>query len=346
MPLGVIQIPTNDERKESYLVFYARELRKFNWPIFIESVMLVLSALSLVITLVVARFTSIPTLLWNILLWGSIIGIGSFSLAIIVGGVVVPFLRDYRQLKEELEPDAKQGYFVSSRLYGMCRPRTEFLIEIDSDGSAQIKNDVRVLATTERLHSLEHYTRLILPHGSPLSGELIGFEAHGNSPVKVTQQIVQYKEAAIYWKVNFTPALPPLIDTGRIDESEAGYYCVVKQPASSYAMTSEELSEKGEPYEFYTAWIGYPTEFLVLKVVFPKQFNYSDPRPDVWLGGLETRLPHDKEYTRIISDRCFRDGREPDGCPFLRLELLYPIVGLVYGIKWNPIDLEMDKNIS
>jgi hypothetical protein len=99
-------------------------------------------------------------------------------------------------------------------------------------------------------------------------------------------------------------------------------------------MSREVLALKGERerFEYTYTRISYPTDHLVIKIVFPPDFIPDEPAFDVWYG--EGRVRHEREYGRIAPG--FLSRWDSNKRLYLRLEVEYPLLGLTYLLRWHP----------
>lgn len=212
---------------------------------------------------------------------------------------------------------------LDSKFYGLSRELLNVETELFSDGHLETKTSTELVATSDKIYSLEH--NITLPH-MPESGSRIELTAEETeeSKIKLKPVIIIQGNRRLFWKLNFLPCLP----RGK----SVKYSYAEKSPPDAFAMNLEELKRRNMDYEFCSIRMSYPTKHFKYKLIFPKDFDPDNYDYDVWLG--EGRVQHMDEYRRI--HEFWRVGRNDYDKMFIELSIKYPVHGLIYALRWSP----------
>jgi hypothetical protein len=119
------------------------------------------------------------------------------------------------------------------------------------------------------------------------------------------------------------------------------YEMIETLPEGLYAidLSEEELQERETSYEYFGWSINRPTRELSLSVYFPEQIKPKVYGVEVRLAaavpGMPQRFVHHEERGRL--EKLSLDGPEA-GRYFLRQRVMYPMIGLIYLLRWEPLE--------
>ena len=240
-----------------------------------------------------------------------------------------------REPKVKTKPemiDAEETYRHLAQRYGMGYNQLEIHCTITPDGSALV----------QRKMTLEAYSEI---------GELDAFllipepQSPGEEARKITA--IDISSLNPGWNVSLADtfeALGSLYTVIRIspplsEGQSIAYQLTEMLPSGLYAIgfTKEELAARKTPYDYFGWNINRPTRKLSLRVWFPEavkpnvysgEVRYASAAP----GFPSERLQHE-EQKRL--ERPSLIGPE-GGRYFLKLDVDYPMIGLIYILRWQP----------
>lgn len=289
-----------------------------------------------IIGLIRLFFPEIPlkTKLWVATeVWLSIM-LGAFLLITISGAKRL--LSKNRELQENQEKLGTLHYLqtLDSKYFGLSRKLHIVKSFLQKDGSLKQRCETKLVATTERVDSIEHYSKT-----SPFShgDKKIQLEANNtmhNNTIQLIPEIVKQEKDSLFWKYRFVPSL-------KINEAIKYGYTIESLP-DSFAMNYSELEKRKLRKEFVTVRISYPTEHFIFSMTFPVGFNPQNTGYEVWLG--EGQVIHRLEMARIEQSNYFSDGRDGQQL-FIELKIKHPIHGLIYVLTWMPPNDLLTKNL-
>ncbi len=228
-----------------------------------------------------------------------------------------------------------QFYTYSTKRYGIGYDSLDIECIIDEDGSAVIRREVVATAYSE-VDTL--YTYLLTAEESP-SGKKRNLQ-HGN-----LKSLTESK--SVTWKANKKRRddrlsgeiiiFPPL----SVGESIT-YEMRENLPKKLFAinLSKIELGKRETPWDYINWNIIRPTRKLSLRVYFPEyakpkyvnaEVRYSTPA-GLSIGNLQ------HEERKLLHDQVKEETG--GGQSVLKLEIDYPMPGLVYEIRWLPLAAE------
>ena len=259
------------------------------------------------------------------LLWIILVSVFLIILYIIIYPSV-RFIKEYILIKKDYKKNNINCFKFNAYLYGLFIKKEELNYILKKGGSVELKNKLTIVPTTESLYSMEKRCKSL-----SLKSRKVGcyISTLDSSKAEISLDLIRDAQSEKIWKIKFVPSL---------DRNKNFTYIIhEKLPANTFAMTKKTLP-KYLKYEYISKQVRYPTELLVLELVFPKKFVPVDYDFDVWFG--EGELRNRKEHIRIDTDEdrnaYFEDDKTDDGKVLVRLRVAYPILGLFYVIHWNP----------
>lgn len=233
--------------------------------------------------------------------------------------------------------DAEQTYTFTAMRYGMGYANLSVSLSIHSDGSAQVKRLVRVEAYSS-LDGLD--ISLIAPEkteGDQVQNR-IGLETIRslNTNWTIPKRKVQIQEGlGRFWAgIIISPQLQygDVFDFETIENAPTGLYAI--------SLTREELSKRKTSYDYFGWSIDRPTRYLSLRVKFPKGMHPQDAGTEVKyaaVGGIPAKRFQVEEQRRLASPTI----EKIDDNYYLNIEIDYPMVGLIYIVRWSPLATRM-----
>jgi len=217
---------------------------------------------------------------------------------------------------------------LASALYGMVYYIYNMDCTLENTGAFLIKSSLNLAATIGGIRNIEHH--VTAPHAPEEWDQVIELAAEDKDDKTVLLEpvIVEKTARRLYWNLK---AVPGFKEGNRIE-----YSYKETLPAGSFAMTTEEMVNRGLEWEYFYVRITRPTEKLVFSVTMPPNFTPEKWDFDVWFGwrGQERHAP---EYYRIVENKYWQVNRIPRTEQIrLQLHVDYPIQGLYYAIKWRP----------
>jgi hypothetical protein len=234
---------------------------------------------------------------------------------------------------------AENAYRYSAERYGIGYGWLEVQCTIHPDGSAEVQRKVEVEGHSE-ISELD--TFLLIPEKPP-PGEKWDIDF-----VQVRSLSPGYNVSLIHipeqeGKLSALIAISPQLGEGQ----SVIYEMIEKLPPRLYAInfTKEELAKRKSPYDYFGWNINRPTRRLSLRVYFPE-----DVKPDVYV--LEVRYASAAPGIPSESFQYKEQGRlekpslvGPEGGRyFLKLDVDYPMIGLVYILRWQPLVKDLIGN--
>jgi hypothetical protein len=214
---------------------------------------------------------------------------------------------------------------------------------ISKDGSAELHRHVLVEAYS-RLQSLD--TFLVVPEAT--SDHLTTV-----IPVKVSEDMA---EALSERKVRLGPIakdagrltaiidISPALETG----DAVPYIMEEKLPAGLYKIHEEDLARRTTPYEYVGWTISRPTRRISVTVCFPPNLQPEEPDLEVRIQGAApgtvTQRHHEEEENGLRQSYP-KAGWTTDGRYELMLEVSYPVLGLIYFLRWKKLK-EVGKTVT
>lgn len=233
---------------------------------------------------------------------------------------------------------AEQAYNYSATRYGVGYELLEIECFINEDGSATVKRKVTLMSFSE-INKLDTY--LLIPEKSPSGAprEIASGEIRSLTP-KTSINKGELREE--FGRLSVEIIISPSLSVG----SSASYEMTERLPPRLYAVRSsrEEIRSREAQYDYFGWNVNRPTRKLSLRVYFPG-FPYPI-KPDIYgaevryasaSGFPANRIQHEEQKNLkgpILTEQGDRY--------YLDLEVEYPMIGLVYILRWQPIE-EFEK---
>ena len=244
-------------------------------------------------------------------------------------------------LEKLVRPESEIAYKYSAKRYGIGYGELTVTCTIRGGGSALIERQVTVEAYS-RLSSLE--TSLLIPEPST-TGKKREFTSrprietttdHNVSIAKVIEQ-----ERKQFAEITFSPEL-------REDEI-GGFKMTENIPPGVYAidLSKEELEKRKTPYDYFGWNIDRPTRALHLRVYFPdgvkpkiygSEVRYAPVMQDI----TTTRLQYEEQKHIMGPSLVGPEG----GRYILQLDVGFPMIGLIYIVRWQPIPKRVGEAVK
>lgn len=235
--------------------------------------------------------------------------------------------------KHTFVENAEHTYQYISERYGIGYLSLDVQWNIKEDGSALLQRtiDTKAYSTVERLD-----TYLLVPEGDP-----VGNERHISHDIiesldpdpdrNITLIDIKRELNKLSALIAISPPLNPG-DTTKFRMKErlsTGLYAVNLSPS--------EVSQREKPYD-YSGWtINRPTKKLSLQVFFPEGMKpkvYGAEVRYASASGFPSEQLQYEEQKRLNKARLLG----PEGGRYvLTLDVDYPMIGLIYILRWHPI---------
>lgn len=216
--------------------------------------------------------------------------------------------------------------------YGFVRRKYEIDYDIRPDGSAHTVHMEEFKAINAELSGVEHYSGIVTEPASIQERFRLETKSgkSNRSDVKITAKTTLVTPTRLHYQLLFSPAIRP----GQTIE----YSYEVDGPPGMYMTSEEEVLARNLPYDYISMKIGYPTEHLSMRVVFPPQIHIDRLAFDVWMGDARLRLK--KEFARLESAGALKQERL-GGNLVVHFVVDYPILDLKYAITWMPMKADV-----
>jgi len=235
----------------------------------------------------------------------------------------------------------ENAYKYSAMRYGMGHGELKVSCTIRKDGSASIVRQVTVEAYSQ-LSRLE--TSLIIPEPPP-SGKKRGFSSppriEPTTDYNVSLVKAVERERKQFAEIAFSPEL---------HEDEIGGFKMTEEISPGvYAidLSEEDIANRKTPYDYFGWNIDRPTRSLHLWVYFPDgvkpvvygaEVHYTPVVQDI----ATTRVQYE-EQKRITGPSLVG----PEGGRYtLRLDVDFPMIGLIYIVRWQPVPRKTGETIE
>jgi hypothetical protein len=224
-------------------------------------------------------------------------------------------------------------YFCMSQSYGVGYDEMRVSCNISSDGSAIVQRTVRVKAYS---HIGELDTFLLTPEPEPPNTPRrdFGFLAIRSLTKEREVDLVRPKDQPGSRSCIVRISEP--LEKGQ----ELTYELVEKVPSGLYAMnlTEEVLRSRTTPYDYFGWNINRPTAKLSLDVSFPSNIKPEVYDREVRFASTSPGLPSETRQLEQEGSLDRPDLLNPKRDNWqLRLEIDYPMIGLIYVVRWQPI---------
>lgn len=231
-----------------------------------------------------------------------------------------------RFLRRASDEGAYQRY---AERYGMAYDELQLECTIDPQGSAVIERKVLVTAYSE-ISQLE--TALVVPEKAP-EGAQWEFDLPQAKSLDADREVVLEKVERGDGKISGRLLIAPKL----IARDQFGYK-MEERLANLFAigLTEDQLAGRRNPNEYFGWTINRPTRKLSMTIYFPDDFR---PRLcDVAVKhasvapGLPSETYQNEEQKRLGMPHLVKQGKRFA----LKLDVDYPMVGLVYILSWRP----------
>lgn len=229
---------------------------------------------------------------------------------------------------------SKYVYQVMAERYGIGYSSVQVECAINPNGSALVQRTVSVSAFS-KIDELETYLSTPESSEEDENGEigLIGVES-----LNETYTVVKKDEASQPGKTIVTIMINPDLTNG----DELDYQIKEQLPEDLFAinLTNAELEKRELPYDYFGWNINRPTKKLSVRVHFPvmrekrPKFINSEVRY-ASASGIPSRY-HEEEKKRVTGPNVEFDAI---GRCILKLDIDYPMIGLIYIICWEPLTI-------
>ncbi len=226
--------------------------------------------------------------------------------------------------------EAEQAYKYIAKRYGIGYEDLSVQWNIKDSGSAELQRKI----TVESFSTIENLDTYLLvpekdPEGSHRGIDHVKIEALNNK-----RDVYLAEKKGEDGKLSALIAISPPLSYGEnlsfqmLEKLEKGLYAI--------NLTEEEIRERNEPHD-YAGWtINRPTKKAILEVYFPENVIPRIPIAEVKYAsasGFPSERMHIEEQKSLNSPILL--GPEA-GRYILRLELDYPMIGLIYILRWRP----------
>lgn len=238
----------------------------------------------------------------------------------------------YRKIVHEPippEPGA-QSYQYQAARYGIGYELLRVKCMINEDGSATIARKVTVKAFSET-RKLDTYLLISGDESRDVNIDLVRSLTPGWT-IELTDTIEELGRLSAELTIS-----PPLEE-----EQMITYEMREELAAVTFAiqLTEDEISNRKIPYDFFNWNINRPTNKLVLETHFP-------PHTDPTVFSAEVRYASASGFPSVRLQEQEQKWYEPywvdsleDNRRILKLEVDYPMLGLIYGLRWQPVPLD------
>jgi len=225
-------------------------------------------------------------------------------------------------------------YQRMAKRYGLGYGNLQVECRIKADGSAEVQREVTVEAFSV-IDQLD--TFLLVPEP-----DLAGREARTIDRVRlrsladersVTLMHSRSKEGILSTTIGI---FPPLKE-GEI----LTYELTEKLPLGLYAVDEQTLAKRNTPYDYFGWNINRPTRKLSMRIYFP-----SSVMPDINSDGYGVEVRYAAAAPGLFSQRQQYEEQKrlkrpllvgPEGKQCLKLDVDYPMIGLIYILRWQPL---------
>ncbi|MCP5094107.1 MAG: CpsD/CapB family tyrosine-protein kinase [Chloroflexi bacterium] len=221
----------------------------------------------------------------------------------------------------------EQSFLNSAQRYGLGYNSVSVRCIINPDGSAKIIRKIEATAFS-KFARLDTYL-LITGKSNDMEIGTIQSLTPGRTII-----IGDVKEelGRLSAELSFDP---PLI------EKETITYAMEEELVSSglfaIGLSENEMSKRTTPYDFFNWNINRPTQKLTLEVCFPKYvkpYVYGAEVRYASASGFPSSRLHDVELKHLSRPTWDKTSEDQN---ILRLDVKYPMIGLIYGLRWQPL---------
>ncbi len=124
-------------------------------------------------------------------------------------------------------------------------------------------------------------------------------------------------------------------------EGETIIYVMEEQLLTSglfaIGLSKDDMSKRKMSHDFFNWNINRPTRRLTVEVSFPKHvkpYVYGAEVRYASASGFASSRLHDVELKKLSRPTW---SSSSDGQNILKLDVDYPMIGLIYGLRWQPV---------
>jgi hypothetical protein len=227
-----------------------------------------------------------------------------------------------------LEDEANYRY--QAKRYGIGYSSFDVQCAINLDGSASVIREVELEAYSE-IKELDTFIRIPEkdPEGSLREIEVGKIEANNQRTLKL--EVVDDKPGNMSAKILFSPRLK-FGDT----EKYTIYDYYLPKGLFAIGLSSDEIKKRESKFDYFGWHINRPTKNFILQVHFPpdiKPIDYDIEVKYALSAGVQSDLTQHEEQGRLKKVERKRSANRY----VLRLDVDYPIIGLIYILRWKPV---------
>jgi len=225
------------------------------------------------------------------------------------------------------EKDREFGFRFNAQVYGMEYTRTGIDCEIHLEGTVTVTRHVQLLAHTH-LKAFSIY--LVLPESEKPGGlELVSIKTETKGVKLVKQGKPLWSLGRRAQTIRIHPAIGPKAVVN---------FRVIERCTKKVFVTPENRAHEKErktPVEYVYWDIARPTGELSIRVELPPGMKARDIEATVlYAMAGTTTLQHYMEHQRV--DGSVRTAWEGDHFTMALENISLPVLGLTYGIRWQP----------
>lgn len=221
---------------------------------------------------------------------------------------------------------AKQAFIYTASRYGIGYESLSVTCIICNDGSAKVLRRIKVNAHAEIAH-LDTYL-------------LIDGNVNNENRSKVRSINDEREIMLVNTKKEAGQLSGELLINPALQKGDSLIFAMEENLSSrlfAIGMTEDELSTRNSPYDYFNWNINRPTKQLILEVHFPnfaKPYVFGGEVRYASASGFPSVRLHDIELKHLSPPKWVEPHNKKE---VLKLEVNYPMVGLIYGIRWQPL---------
>lgn len=205
-------------------------------------------------------------------------------------------------------------------------------IEIFEDGCTKRTSELE-LRSLINSYSTYNTQLALISDSDGLSLKAIDFEFYSLTEEReIVEEIQKNEKNHVVLLANFSPPLnkDETVKFGYSHKTGKSHYTNLSDIELAVSKGKYSLSK---PYAFEWALINSPTNFIKREIIFPRGFQITDVKFDVFVGRSENR--DDEEYARVLEKKFFR--KDYFGHQWkLSMEVTKPKMGVGYLMLWKP----------
>jgi hypothetical protein len=253
------------------------------------------------------------------------------SVCLVIGGLAG--IQLLRSALDRTRVNPKRAYEYLRSRYGWGYEQLEVSATIEGDGSAVITRTVTIKATQPQpMIEQTLFTTPAVEAGDLYSSD-IAVKSLAGELVATIGKVKPSGKGGYLVEVNFTP----IIAAGRTVKFEL----VQKLAPEFYAIdwSPAKLREHDITRQYFGWNIDRPTQSLHERVVFPESYPPTGYDLEVEMVPLMKDIPEPRPH-RLEAERlkdCLQLTRLTENQYRLDLVVDFPLIGLVYVLRWNPL---------